>query len=188
MNNKKFTTRYQQILVKFKEVPPLLTKNYACFLAGLIEGEGTLCASVKNMGKTFKIDPEFNISQHESGVIHLIGIMLLFKTGNIHFQSGSRSTYVYKMTNRKALKEKFVPYYKKYVWPYACKTKRQTFQKLCAILDLFEKNVHRTPKGLVFKILPIVYQMNSSKGRERNGAFALEDLQAKILKFESSET
>ena len=178
--NKKFTTRYQQVLRKFKEVPPLLTKNYACFLAGFIEGEGALCVSVKNTGKTFKVDPEFNICQHESGVVHLIGMMLLFKTGNISFKSGSRATYVYKMTNRKALREKFVPYYKKYVWPYACQTKKQTFQKLCEILDLLEKKVHLTPKGLAFKILPIVYQMNSSKGKKRKRK--LEDLQAKILK------
>nr|AYC64286.1 hypothetical protein [Pseudochlorodesmis sp. HV01306a] len=177
--NTKFTKRYQQVLKNFKQSPPPITQNYEYFLAGFIEGEGSLCASVKQTGETFKVDPEFNIAQHESGVVHLIGIMHLFKTGNIGFNSGSQATYVYKMTNRKALKEKFVPYYKKYVWPYACETKRYTFQQLCKILNLFEQKEHLKQEGLALKILPIVYQMNSSKGKERK--WKLEDLQAKIL-------
>lgn len=157
-----FTKRYQQVLKKFKHSPPPITQKYEYFLAGFIESQGSLCVSVKQTGKTFKIDPEFNISQHESGVVHLISIMHLFKTGNIEFKSESQSTYVYKITNRKALKEKFIPYYKKYVWPYACEAKRYTFQQLCEILNLFEQKEHLKQEGLALKILPIVYQMNSN--------------------------
>ena len=90
-------------------------------------------------------------------------MMQLFKTGNIRFKSGSKATYVYTITNRQALKQKFVPYYKKYVCPYACDTKRHTFELLCQILDLFEQKVHLQSQGLAFRILPLVYQMNSEK-------------------------
>lgn len=160
--NTKFIKRYQQVLKKFKQLPPPITQQYKYFLAGFIEGEGSLCVSVKQTGENFKVDPEFNISQHESSVVHLIGIMNLFKTGNIEFKSESQATYVYKITNRKVLKEKFVPYYKKYVWPYACETKRSIFQLLCKILDLFEQKEHLKKEGLALKILPIVYKINLS--------------------------
>nr|YP_009519389.1 hypothetical protein [Pseudocodium devriesii]AYC65390.1 hypothetical protein [Pseudocodium devriesii] len=175
----KFRTRYQHILNKFQTVPPPITNNYKYFLAGFIEGEGSICVSVKQTNGIFKMDPEFNICQHESGILHLVALMHLFKTGNIELKSGSRSTYVYKMTNRQSLKEKFVPYYKKYVWPSACEMKRGIFQRLCEILDLFEQKVHHTPKGLALKILPLVYQINSSQGKRTK--YRLEHLQAKIL-------
>ena len=177
--NTKFKKRYAKVLEQFQQAPPNITTNYQYFLAGFIEGEGSVCVSIKKNGEAFKVDPEFNIAQHESGIIHLIACMQLFKTGNISFKCGSQATYVYKITNRRALKEKFVPYYKRYVWPYACESKRHTFKRLVQLLDLFDQKVHLTPKGLAWKVLPLVYQMNASKGKSRK--YTMEELQTRIL-------
>ncbi len=177
--NIKFSTRYQKALDEFHQAPPKITKQYKYFLAGFIEGEGSLCVSIKQTGSHFKADPEFNVAQHETGIVHLIAFMDLFKTGNIYFKSGSEATYVYKITNRQALKEKLIPYYKQYIWPYACESKRSTFQLMVQLLDLFENKVHLTKKGFAYKVLPLAYQMNNAKGKARK--WSLRQLQQKIM-------
>lgn len=164
--NTNFNTRYQKVLDSLwkHKAPPKITKQYKFFLAGFVEGEGSLCVSIKQINKRIRADPEFNVAQHKSGIIHLIAFMDLFKTGNISFKSG---TYVYKITNRRALKEKFIPYYKQYVWPYACENKRSTFRLMVQLLDLFEQKIHLDPKNFAFQILPLVYQMNAAKEKTR---------------------
>lgn len=179
--NIKFKIRYQNVLDKFHQVSPKITLKYKYFLAGFLEGEGSCCVSIKNRrdGLGVKVDPEFNICQHINGIIHLIAFMNLFKTGNIRLKSGSPNIFVFKITNRKALKEKFVPYYKQYVLPYACKQKKYNFNLFTILLDLLERKVHLTPEGIAFKILPLVYKMNAQKGKRRK--WDLEQLQEKIL-------
>lgn len=170
-----FETRFQLILNQFHKTPPPITTKYKYFLGGFLEGEGSLCVSIKNQNKKIRIDPEFNICQHKKGIIHLIGFMFLFKTGGISFKSGSNATYVFKITNRKALKEKFIPYYKKYVFPYASQQKNQRFYIFQNILDLFEQKVHLSKKGLAFQILPLVYKMSENRKK------TLKQLQDSVL-------
>lgn len=177
--NIKFQKRYQKVLDKFDQASPNINVKYKYFLAGFLEGEGSCCVSIKNQKDSIKIDPEFNISQHKSGILHLIAFMNLFKTGNICFKSGSLNTFVFKITNRRALKEKFVPYYKQYIWPYACEQKKNNFQLFVTILDLLEQKTHLTPEGLALKLLPLVYKMNTQKGKSRK--WSLIYLQEKIL-------
>lgn len=178
--NIKFKTRYQKVLDKFHQAPPKMNIKYKYFLAGFIEGEGSCCISIKNQKESIKLDPELNISQHRSGIVHLIAFMNLFKTGNIYLKSGSLNIFVFKITNRRALKEKFVPYYKHYIWPYACEQKKKNFQLFITILDLLEQKTHLTPEGLAFKLLPLVYKMIAQKGKSRK--WNLAQLQKKILK------
>lgn len=176
-----FQIRYQKILNQFNQVCPQITTNYKYFLAGFIEGEGCCYISIRMMGtpKGLRIDPEFNISQHRDGIVHLLACMNLFKTGNICFKTGSRNTFVFKITNRTALQEKFIPYYKKYILPYTCKHKKENFQLFVSIIDLLQQKVHLDPENFAFKILPLVYQMNSHKGKSRK--WSLEFLQKKII-------
>lgn len=183
--NINFQKRYQKVLDTFHQVSPEITTKYKFFLAGFMEGEGSFCISLKKQKNSIRVDPEFNICQHLDGISHLIAYMNLFKTGNISFKIGSRNTFVFKITNRRALKEKFIPYYKKYVLPYSCKQKKYNFKLYLTVLNLLEQKVHLTPKGLAFKILPLVYKMHTHKGKSRK--YSLESLQKKILN-ESSET
>nr|YP_009472761.1 hypothetical protein [Caulerpa manorensis]ARO74493.1 hypothetical protein [Caulerpa manorensis] len=171
-----FKTRFQLVLNKFKKSPPQITTKYLYFLGGFLEGEGCLCVSIKNkQNKKIRVDPEFNICQHQKGIIHLIGFMFFFKTGGISFKTGSNATYVYKITNRKALKEKFIPYYKKYVFPFASQEKNQRFYIFQKIIDLFEQKVHLNKKGLAFQILPLVYEMSDNRKK------TLKQLQDSVL-------
>nr|YP_009519142.1 hypothetical protein [Caulerpa verticillata]AYC65117.1 hypothetical protein [Caulerpa verticillata] len=163
-----FQTRYQKILDQFDQVSPQITTKYKYFLAGFIEGEGSCCIFIKmRKNQSIRIDPEFNISQHRDGIVHLIACMNLFKTGNICFKTASRNTFVFKITNRTALQEKLIPYYKKYVLPYTCKHKKYSFQLFVSIINLLQQKVHLNPENFALKILPLVYQMNLHKGKSR---------------------
>ena len=106
--NINFQKRYQKVLDTFHQVSPEITTKYKFFLAGFMEGEGSFCISLKKQKNSIRVDPEFNICQHLEGISHLIAYMNLFKTGNISFKIGSRNTFVFKITNRRALKEKFM--------------------------------------------------------------------------------
>lgn len=178
--NIKFKKRYQKILDQFHQISPQIHTKYKYFLAGFIEGKGSYSISIKNRTKSIRIDPEFNISQHINGIVHLIACMNLFKTGNICLETGKRNIFVFKITNRRALKEKFVPYYKKYILPYTCEQKKNNFQLFSLVLNLLEQKVHLDPEELALKILPIVYKMNVHKSKAQK--WSLESLQTKILK------
>ena len=172
-----FETRFQLVLKKFQKTPPQITSKYLYFLGGFLEGEGSLCVSIKNkQNKKIRVDPEFNICQHQKGIIHLIGFMFFFKTGGISFKTGrAEPTYVYKITNRKALKEKFIPYYKKYVFPYASQQKNKRFYIFQKIIDLFEQKAHLNKKGLAFQILPLVCEISENRKK------TLKQLQDSVL-------
>nr|YP_009306385.1 hypothetical protein [Caulerpa cliftonii]AOP19289.1 hypothetical protein [Caulerpa cliftonii] len=173
-----FQKRSQLILDKFNQTAPKITTKYKYFLGGFVEGEGSLCVSIKNQNQKIRIDPEFNICQHKNGIIHLIAFMFLFRTGSIVFKSGSNATYVFKITNRKSLKEKFIPFYKRFILPYASYQKNQRFYIFQSILDLLEKKVHLSKKGLAFKVLPLVFKMRSQAQARKK---TLREFQNEIL-------
>lgn len=138
------------------------------FLAGFIEGEGSLTVSVKQHDTSrfgFYVDPEFFLYQHESGrkLLELTGD--LFQAGRITPKSGSPKVLVYSITSRKTLVQKIVPYFEKYVIPYSCK--RETFFRFREILEMMEHGEHRHAHGLC-KIVEKAYLMNpDSKGKPR---------------------
>jgi hypothetical protein len=83
------------------------------FLAGLIEGEGSVNASTKktkNAKFGFCIDPEFSLTQQMDNVEVLYLALCIFHTGRIHYKAGSRSTLVFTIQNTLSLKEKVIPF------------------------------------------------------------------------------
>ena len=65
------------------------------FLAGFVEGEGSLIISVVKFDKApygVLLQPEFNITQHISGIDILKSFKILFNNkGQIHKKSGSNN-------------------------------------------------------------------------------------------------
>src|ERR1700730_8893492 len=82
----------------------LSTHEQRCwFLAGLIEGEGSLCVSVKEHAASrfgFLVDPEFFIYQHKvrRGLLELAGSV--FDTGRIAPKSGNEDVLVFSIVSR----------------------------------------------------------------------------------------
>ena len=151
------------------------------FLAGFIEGEGSLTVSIKAHPTAkfgYYVDPEFFVYQHEAGKRLLELTKELFHTGRIYPKPQNETVLVYGVTSRRSIVEKVIPYFEKYVAPYSAK--KETFLVFKEICDLMEQGEHKTAKGLL-GIVEKAYQMNPhSKGRERSRT--IEEIRERILR------
>lgn len=156
------------------------------FLAGFIEGEGSLtvsCKAHKDSRFGFYLDPEFFLYQHKSGRELLELTRELFQTGRIYPKPGNPMVLVYAITDRRSLKEKVVPYFERYVFPFSCK--KQVFIAFKEIIELFERKEHLQPLGFI-KMTEIAYQMNpDSKGKKR--LRTLTEIRERILRDHTSD-
>jgi len=157
------------------------------FLAGFIEGEGSLCVSIKSHATSrsgFYVDPEFFLYQHKSGVSCLELAKEVFGTGHIGPKVGNEDVLVYSIVSRRTLKEKVIPFFEKYM---AYSAKREVFLRFKEIVEAMEdRKEHRTPEGLV-RIVEKAYAMNpASKGKERKRT--LKDVTERILRDHTPDT
>jgi LAGLIDADG endonuclease len=157
------------------------------FLAGFIEGEGSLCVSIKQhptCRSGYYVDPGFFLYQHESGRPILELAQRTFASGRISRKSGSPRVLVYEVSSSAALREKVVPFFERFVVPYSCKT--GTFERFKEILDAMHRCEHRDPHGLA-RIVCLVYEMNpDGKGKRRSRS--LEEVLSRILRGHTSDT
>jgi LAGLIDADG endonuclease len=102
-------------------------KNYIYFLAGFIEGEGSISVSV-TIHKDFKygvnIQPVFNITQHKNGLDILSSFKELFEAGSIVSKSGSPDIYVYTLKGYKQIIKSVLPFFDTYICPFSCKKEK----------------------------------------------------------------
>ena len=156
------------------------------FLAGFVEGEGSLCVSIKRHPTArfgFVAGPAFFVYQHESGRAVLELAQEIFACGRIGPKPGNPKVLVFQIVDRRMLKDRVVPFFERYVVPYSCK--RVTFERFREILVMMERKEHLTPDGLV-RVIEKAYAMNPhSKGRERLRSF--EELRERILRGHTSE-
>ena len=156
------------------------------FLAGFIEGEGSLCVSVKKhptCRSGFYVDPGFFLYQHESGRWLLELAKETFDSGRISPKSGSPQVLVYEISSRRCLYDSVIPFFERYVVPFSCKA--GTFARFREILEMMERGEHLQPAGLA-DIVKKVYAMNpAGKGKARSRP--LEEVLARILRGHTSD-
>ena len=156
------------------------TEAMRWFMAGFIEGEGSLCVSIKHHPSSrfgYLVDPEFFLYQHESGISLLQMAKEMFGTGRISPKPGNETVLVYSIASRVSLKEKVIPFFEKYMIYSA---KRHVFERFKEIIDAFEKKEHLTREGLA-SIVKKAYAMNpDSKGKERKRS--LQEVLERILR------
>lgn len=157
------------------------------FLAGFIEGEGSLCVSIKEHPSArfgYYVDPEFFIYQHKSGVALLKMAQEIFGTGRIAPKPGNEDVLVFSIVSRHSLKEKVIPFFEKYM---VFSAKREIFQRFKEIVEAMEeRKEHLTPEGLV-RIVEKAYAMNpASKGKERKRP--LQEVVGRILRGRTPDT
>jgi hypothetical protein len=156
------------------------------FLAGFIEGEGSLCVSIKRHATCrhgYYVDPGFFLYQHESGRRILELAQSTFESGRVYPKSGNPKVLVYEVSSTRVLREKVIPFFERYIVPFSCK--RETFERFREIVELMERGEHRVPAGLA-EIVRKVYAMNPhSKGKARSRP--LEDVLARILRGHTSD-
>jgi hypothetical protein len=162
------------------------TEDASWFLAGFIEGEGSLCVSIKRHPTCrhgYYVDPGFFLYQHESGRAILELARATFGCGRISRKSGSPHILTYEISSTAILRERVIPFFERYVVPFSCK--RETFERFKEILDAMERKEHLRDDGLA-EIVRKVYSMNpASKGRAR--LRPLDEVLSRILRGHTSD-
>src|ERR1700751_3020968 len=88
------------------------------FLAGVFEGEGSLCISIKSHPTTksgFYVDPEFFVYQHKNRRDLLEQFRDFFQTGTIHPKPGNTDVLGFAISSRRSISEKVVPFLQQYL-------------------------------------------------------------------------
>ena len=162
------------------------TECASWFLAGFVEGEGSLCVSIKRHATCrhgYYVDPGFFLYQHESGRAILGLAQATFGSGRIYPKSGSPNVLTYEISSSAVLRERVVPFFERYVLPFSCK--RETFMRFKEILEAMQRKEHLRDDGLA-EIVRKVYMMNpASKGRAR--LRPLDEVLTRILRGHTSD-
>lgn len=156
------------------------TEQQRWFLAGLIEGEGSVCVSIKVHPNTrfgYYVDPEFFIYQLEDYRSLLELARQIFGTGSIRPKTGNKRVLVFSIVSRRSLAEKIVPFLRKYMIYSA---KRQIYDTFCTIVEAMERKEHHTTEGMI-RIVEKAYTLNpAAKGKERKRS--LQEVIDRILR------
>jgi hypothetical protein len=156
------------------------------FLAGFIEGEGSLCVSIKKhptCRSGFYVDPSFFLYQHESGRGVLELAQQVFAHGQIYPKAGNAKVLVFEISSTRALRQKVIPFFERYVMPFSCKG--VTFERFREIIEMMSRKEHLEPTGLA-RIVEKAYAMNpDSKGKARSRP--LEEVLVRILRGHTSD-
>lgn len=179
--NKDFV-KYQKNLSLLFDIPiPKINRRTEDYLAGFIEGEGSLSAGAKkNTTSRFKvyIDPEFNITQHVNGFANLFLALSFFKTGRIRHKNGSNATLVYTIQNRLTLEQKVVPFYEKYLSStFGTPVKQRRVWIFKKLLQLFNEKAHLDLQRMLFEVLPLWNAMRIQVGQSNETFKSLKEAQ-----------
>lgn len=162
-----------KILFQLEEKIGERKKGFPIFLAGFFLGEGSLNVSAKKTkGGRFGImlDPEFSLTQHINGVLHLVDALEYFKTGTIRYKSASNATLIFRIDSRKSLLEKCIPFCEEFCLPHAGENWKKRFYLFKNFLNLFTLGEHREEKGFIHKILPLWDALRNQRN-QRNSSF-----------------
>jgi len=154
------------------------------FISGFVDGEGCFSITIqksKNVKLGIQVIPEFHVSQHQRRDEVLEAIKERFGCGYIRPNNRNNPkdlTSVYVVRNLADIRNKIVPFFKKYP---LFSSKQQDFEKFANVVSAMSKGEHLTKNGLS-KILKLSFTMNDG-GKYRK--LKIEDV---LSCLESSET
>ena len=156
------------------------------FLAGLIEGEGSVCVSIKAHPTArfgYYVDPEFFLYQLESNRSVLELASDVFRTGNIRPKPGNERVLVYSILSRRSLAERVVPFLNRYMIHSG---RKQIYNTFCSIVLEMEQKEHHSQEGLM-RIVRKAYHLNpAAKGKKRKRT--LQEVIERILRDYTPDT
>lgn len=136
-------------------------EQYRWFLAGVIEGEGSVVVSVRKHPTAafgYYVQPMFFVYQHRVRRELLEMAMAYFGHGRIRPKSDNADVLMYTVQSRQILLNRVVPLLES-MEPFSSRT--QDYDKFSEVLRMFDLGLHKDRKGLA-KIVEIAYSMNSS--------------------------
>jgi hypothetical protein len=130
-----------------------LNPNY---IVGLVDGEGSFTAYVKNSDSTkkvqrrTKVEPRFFLKLIEKDKKILDELKKFFGCGNVYFQKDKRANhqncYRYEVANRNDLEKIIVPFFKRN--SLQLRSKKSDFEMFCRILEMVQNKEHLKESGL----------------------------------------
>ena len=128
----------------------------ANYIVGLVDGEGSFTAYVKNpssskkVKRRTKVEPRFFLKLIEKDKKILKELKKFFGCGNVYFQRDKRANhqncYRYEVSNRKDLQNIIVPFFQKN--SLKLRSKKSDFEIFCQILQMVLQNEHLKESGL----------------------------------------
>jgi hypothetical protein len=123
----------------------MLSRDY---IVGLVDGEGSFTAYLREKGKYRKVELHFYLKMRKDELPLLEKVKKFFGCGYISLQKDKRARhsdcYRYEVGNIKDLREKIIPVFKGRLQS----TKRKKdFEIFCKILRKLERKEHLTPQG-----------------------------------------
>jgi len=128
----------------------------ANYIIGLVDGEGSFTAYVKNPDSTkkvkrrTKVEPRFFLKLIAKDKKILYELKKYFRCGNVYFQKDKRANhqdcYRYDVSNRKDLQNIIIPFFKKN--SLRLRSKKSDFEIFCRIMKMVMNNDHLQESGL----------------------------------------
>lgn len=139
-------------------------EGFCFYVAGFVDGEGYFSVSFRKLDRNlvkFETRASFSIGQKKTPQNYLIleRIRILFQGGSIR---GDRNMYKYETRNLSHIREKIIPFFKKYP---LYTSKSIDFIKFCEICSLLAAKQHLNKTGLL-KVLDLAETMNPSGTRK----------------------
>ncbi len=138
------------------------------FMAGVVEGEGSWCLSIKRHPTAalgFYVQPEFYVYQHRCRRELLEMAQEIFGCGRIWPKPGNPDVLVFAIMSRSKIREHVLPFMRQYMGFSSRRADMELFEDA---MHLFEQGLHLRPAGLA-TIVEIAYAMNmNGKQRKRS--------------------
>jgi hypothetical protein len=148
------------------------------FLAGLVEGEGSVHLSLKKHPTArfgVYIQPEFFIYQHRLRISLLEMAQEFFQAGRIKPKPGNPDVLVYSIHSRKAIASAVVPFLERCM---RFSARAEDYSRFIRAVRLLENRFHETERG-VAELVELAYSMNM-EGKQRR--IPIDDLLGRILR------
>jgi hypothetical protein len=179
-----------ETLFQLSNLPKSITEKTKLVLGGFFIGEGSINVSAKKDKQAsfgLVLDPEFSLTQHVNGVLHLLIALCIFQTGRITYKSGSNATLVFTIDNRRSLIEKTLPFCEKYCKPYSSVFWQERLETFKELLELFSANVHLDLNTFGEKMLPLWDKMRKQRNQINASFSSIKDAKIYMNTFVQSK-
>ena len=142
-----------------KNIPPQL----AHYFSGFVDGEGSFNVSLRRRDDHtlgWQVVLTFNVSQRDKTVL----VLLKRHLGCGRMQERADGVWYYVVANPPAIKERIIPFFKKY--NFLSTSKKNNFSIFSQIAKLVFDGKHHTAEGLE-EIIKLREKLNIGRGRKR---------------------
>ncbi len=152
---------------------PAKRKYLKYYLLGLADGEGCFTISIKKQASAkfgWVLDPIFHVTQHRKNRAVLELFLRELQCGKIIMTHGQPDTLQYHVQNRREIREKVLPFFRR----YKPLVKTEEFRRFADIVEALERGDHHD-LGKFKVLMANAYTLNYEGKQRRRELFELVD-------------